>query len=196
MALTERVFHGNQVKEIIPSLGTLRIQVFYDFPYLYEGTQAYEEAYLDIYASSDASIVLGLFDGERLVGATTGMPLNLEDKAIQAAFLQDPAGIDSYFYFGESILLPAYRGFGYGHRFFDVREAHAKQLGFKHTVFCSVIRPDDHPLKPADYRPNDAFWLKREYKKLNEQTCNMSWLDRNESTETSKELVFWKKSWK
>lgn len=196
MALSERIYTGSSVHEIITQLGALRIQVFYDFPYLYEGSQSYEEDYLKIYTTSEKSIVFGIFDGETLVGATTGMPLSLEDKAIQEPFLKDEDGIDSYFYFGESILLPAYRGLGLGHRFFDVREEHAKNLGYKHTIFCSVVRPDKHTMKPLDYRPNDAFWLKRGYEKLPTHVCLMSWLDRTEKEASKKELVFWRKTWK
>jgi len=38
----------------------------------------------------------------------------------------DPAGV---FYLSESVLLPAWRGQGVGHAFFDAREAHARQRG-------------------------------------------------------------------
>jgi hypothetical protein len=34
---------------------------------------------------------------------------------------------------------------------------------FTHVTFCGVVRPADHPLRPADYRPLDDFWLKRGY---------------------------------
>ena len=91
--------------------------------------------------------------------------------------------------------LPEYRGRGLGHLFFDVREKHAVENGFRTTAFCSVVRPENHPLKPAGYRPNDAFWNKRGYVKT-DYFCTLSWLDRNETEETPKELIFWTREWK
>lgn len=186
---------GPDIAKLIPKLGQLRIRVFYDFPYLYEGSQEYEENYLQVYTKNPLSIAFGVFDGEQLVGATTGMPLIAETKEIQQPFLDSGMNIGEIFYFGESILLDTYRGRGIGHLFFDVREKHALENGFTTTAFCSVIRPEDHPLRPAAYRPNDSFWTKRGYKKQ-DYSCRMAWLDRNETQETEKELIFWTKEWK
>lgn len=193
--LIQKLTTGSEIATLIPRLGALRISVFYDFPYLYEGNPEYEQNYLQIYTQNPLSIAFGVFDGEKLIGATTGMPLSAEDPAIQKPFQDRGLNPDEIFYFGESILLPEYRGIGLGHTFFDVREAHALKNGFKTTTFCSVIRPKNHPLKPGDYRPNDVFWTKRGYEKQ-DFSCTMSWLDRNETTETEKELIFWKKEWK
>lgn len=186
---------GSNIAALIPQLGQLRIRIFHDFPYLYEGSQEYEEDYLQFYAKNPLSFAFGVFDGEQLVGATTGMPLSVQSREIQQPFLERGMNIDEIFYFGESILLPEYRGRGLGHLFFDVREKHALENGFKITAFCSVMRPEDHPLRPADYRPNDAFWTKRGYQQQ-DYSCRMEWLDRNETQKTEKELIFWTKEWK
>lgn len=193
--LTQRSYVGSAIVEVIPQLANLRIAVFYDFPYLYEGSLAYEMEYLKIYANDPRSIVHVVFDGEKAVGATTGIPLAAETNAVKAPFLENGIPVETVFYFGESILLHNYRGLGLGHAFFDVREAHALQNGFSTTAFCSVVRPEDHALRPVDYRPNDAFWLKRGYEKQ-VFTCTMSWLDRDQTTETPKALQFWTKTWK
>ena len=96
------------------------------------------------------------------------------------------------FYFGESILLPAYRGYGLGHRFFDQREAHARSFGtFTHTCFCAVQRPESHPAKPAGYRPLDEFWLKRGYKPVPGLQSTFSWPDVGESVATEKPMQYW-----
>lgn len=186
---------GSDIAKLIPQLGQLRIRVFRDFPYLYEGSQEYEENYLQVYTKNPLSIAFGVFDGEQLVGATTGMPLTAESKEIQQPFFDRGINIDGIFYFGESILLPEYRGHGLGHLFFDVREKHALENRFTTTAFCSVIRPENHALKPADYHPNDVFWKKRGYKQQ-DYSCRMSWLDINEPRETEKELIFWTNEWK
>ena len=193
--LRQKLVTGTDIAELIPQLGELRIRVFHDFPYLYDGSLEYEKKYLQVYTQHPLSIAFGVFDGDQLVGATTGMPLSAESKEIQRPFIERGLNTDEIFYFGESILLDPYRGRGIGHLFFDVREKHALENGFKTTAFCSVIRPEDHPLKPADYRSNHDFWKKRGYSEQN-YSCSMFWLDRNEKQETEKELTFWTKEWR
>ncbi|MGH8676930.1 MAG: hypothetical protein ACREUQ_01095 [Burkholderiales bacterium] len=68
------------------------------------------------------------------------------------------------FYFGESVLEKGYRGRGLSVKFFEEREAHVRGLGgFEWTTFCVVQRPQNHPRRPKDYVPLDAFWVKRGY---------------------------------
>lgn len=186
---------GLEIADLIPPLGQLRIDVFHDFPYLYEGSLEYEQNYLQIYTQNPLSIAFGVFDGDKLVGATTGMPLNAESPEVQQPFLDRGMNVDEIFYFGESMLLDPYRGHGIGHLFFDIREAHALKHGFRTTAFCSVVRPEDHPLRPANYRSNNDFWTKRGYTEQ-DYRCEMAWLDRNETEETKKQLIFWTKEWK
>lgn len=188
-------YSGAAVADVIAPLAALRMRVFYDFPYLYEGSLDYETHYLGRYAAVADSFVLTLWDGDQLVGATTGMPLLHELPDIRQPLEQAQVPVASVFYFGESILLPAYRGRGYGHRFFDAREAFAQAQGFTAATFCAVLRPPDHPLRPADYRPNDAFWAKRGYTPQPDWVCHLHWQDRDEPTETAKPLQFWYRSW-
>ncbi|MDF3026732.1 MAG: hypothetical protein K0S23_1039 [Fluviicola sp.] len=186
---------GFDIAELIPQLGQLRIDVFQDFPYLYAGSLEYEQKYLQAYTLNPLSMAFCVFDGDQLVGATTGMPLSAKSTDIQQPFIDRGLNTDEIFYFGESILLPDYRGRGIGHLFFDVREKHALENGFKVTAFCSVVRPDDHPSRPVAYRPNNDFWKKRGYIEQ-DYCCRMSWQDKNEAEETEKELQFWTKEWK
>jgi GNAT superfamily N-acetyltransferase len=185
---------GAAIEAVFNDLGELRIAVFHDFPYLYEGSLDYEKEYLKIYSQAERSFLFAVYDGEKMVGATTCIPLSDETEEVRKPF--ETAGYDvrKIFYFGESILLKEYRGAGLGHRFFDEREAHAKSFGtYEIACFCAVEREDEHPLKPADYRPNDVFWNKRGYKKVPELQSTMRWLDIGEAEETAKIMTFWMK---
>jgi hypothetical protein len=95
------------------------------------------------------------------------------------------------FYCAESVLLPEYRGRGVGHRFFDLREAHARALGRSHVAFCGVMRPAEHPLRPADAAPLDPFWRKRGYAPLPGAVALFRWKDIDQPDETEKPLQFW-----
>ncbi|MEZ5040112.1 MAG: GNAT family N-acetyltransferase [Saprospiraceae bacterium] len=175
-------------------LAQLRIQVFRDFPYLYEGDMGYEMDYLQTYIHAPDSVIVIAFDGEKVVGASTGIPMAFEPENIQLPWREQGYDIDKVFYYGESVLLKGYRGRGIGVQFFEHRERWARQLGrFDIATFCGVVRPDDHPDRPPDFVPLDDFWRKRGFTKTKDLVCYISWLDVNEEQESAKPLHFWYK---
>ncbi len=168
--------------------------MFRDWPYIYDGDTAYEENYLQIYGLAPRAAIVFAFDGAEVIGASTCLPMADETENVRAPFVEngmDPAQI---FYFGESVLLKAYRGHGIGVKFFEGREAHARSFGAYNTAtFCAVQRPATHALRPADFTPLDEFWKHRGYTRQPGLQCRMSWLDLNEAEETEKALMFWTK---
>lgn len=190
--LTFRRLTGTDFRTVFDDLAALRIAVFYDFPYLYEGTVEYEKTYLETYACAERSFLFAVYDGEQMVGATTALPLRDETADVQAPFLKAGYDLDTVFYFGESILLPSYRGLGLGKQFFEEREVHARQFGqYTMTCFCAVKRPEDHPLRPVDYQPLDNFWTKRGYRRDESLQSEFIWPDRNDTIETAKPMIYW-----
>ncbi len=193
--LTFKRFSGLELIQYIDELAHLRMTVFRDFPYLYEGDLAYEANYLKTYIEAPNSVIVLAFDGDKIVGASTGVPLKEEVEEVQRPFREAGHDIDSIFYCGESVLLATYRGQGAGVAFFEHREAHAKAIkGMEHACFCGVQRPDDHPAKPKDYQPLDDFWRNRGYQKHPELSTYFSWKDIGQTTETEKPMMFWMKS--
>lgn len=190
MIRVERL-QGTDVSDALPDVARLRIEVFRSWPYLYDGDMAYEETYLQVYRDSQDAILVAAFDGDTLVGASTGAPMADHDEDFGAAFSGRDPGLDQIFYCAESVLLPAYRGQGIGHRFFDLREAHARSLGFRYSAFCAVLRPEDHPLRPTSYRPLDPFWCKRHYAPVEGVMASFLWKDVDQPDETQHALQFW-----
>ena len=182
---------GPAIARVLDALARLRIEVFRDFPYLYDGDLAYESWYLERFSTAPDALVVGAFDGDRLVGAATAVPLIHEHEDFKAPFRRHGIDPGEVFYLAESVLLPAYRGRGVGHAFFDAREASARRLGFRKTAFCAVVRPADHPLRPAGYRPLDAFWEKRGYRPVPGLTATFPWKDLGDAQETAKPMQFW-----
>ncbi len=191
MNLRVEALTGAALDAALDEVARLRITVFRAFPYLYDGDLDYERRYLEPYRTSPGAILVGAFDGETLVGAATGTPMEDHADDFSAAF--DGKGLDlsEIFYCAESVLLPEYRGQGIGHRFFDIREAHARDMGRTHVAFCAVVRPANHPARPADYRPLDAFWTKRGYAPLPGAVAHFAWKDLGAAEETRKPLQFW-----
>lgn len=192
-ALTVRRLDRNEAAASFDALAGLRIAVFRDFPYLYDGDIAYERNYLAAYMASPRAVIVGAFDGARLVGAATAAPLtdHFEEFASPlAAYGLDPS---AFYYFGESVLEKPFRGQGVGVRFFEERERAARDHGFSKTLFSAVIRPDDHPARPAGHVPLDRFWQARGYRKLDGLTTTFAWKEVGEADETGKPMGFWMK---
>jgi GNAT superfamily N-acetyltransferase len=177
----------------LPALARLRVTVFRAFPYLYEGDLAYEERYLAKFSDLQGGTIVVARDGGEIVGASTALPLAKAGASEQQPFLNAGMDLGRIYYFGESVLMPEYRGRGIGVAFFDAREARARVLGYRTSAFCAVERPADHPRRPKAYTPLDAFWTKRGYRKRPELSTTFSWQDLDEAEESTKPMVFWTK---
>jgi GNAT superfamily N-acetyltransferase len=192
--LTYRRFVGADLAPFIDDLAHLRITIFRDWPYLYQGDVAYEAQYLRDYAQGDA-IMVGAFDGTRLVGASTGMPLQDRMADFTGVFDGTDFDIPATFYCAESVLLPDYRGQGAGAAFFAARHDHAKGLGLMQSAFCAVDRPDHHPLRPIPKgRHLSDLWRRLGYAPCDGVYATMSWRDIGAADETAKRLLFWRRA--
>lgn len=188
MSLTVKPLTGEALTAALPDLARLRIAVFREWPYLYEGDEAYERRYLAGYGAPGAILVAAL-DGGRIVGAATGMALSEHEDGAGVTGLPVPA--DAVFYCAESVLLPEHRGQGAGHRFFDLREEHARALGLTHSVFCAVRRAADHPARPEGHRELGGFWRRRGYAPVDGATLVIDWRDVGEAREAPHTLDVW-----
>lgn len=192
--LTVAPVTGSALADVLPALARLRIEVFRDYPYLYDGTLDYEERYIADFAAAADTVVVVARDGDEIVGMATASPMRGHADAFAEPFRALGYDLDTLFYCGESVLRRSYRGRGIGHAFFDHREAHGRALGrFTHVTFCGVVRPPDHPLRPADYRPLDSFWRKRGYTPLDGVRARFSWKDIDKPEADEKDMQFWLK---
>ncbi len=192
LKVTVRTVTGQDILPLLPDLARLRIGVFREWPYIYDGDIAHEEEYLQTYVKAEGAAVIVAEEDGKVVGVSTGLPMSATTANIQQPFIANGWDISKIFYFGESVLLKAYRGRGIGVKFFAAREAHA--ASFETTTFCGVDRPKTHPLRDPDYTPLDGFWTHRGYTKRPELACRMSWRDVGAAEDTEKTLVFWTRS--
>ncbi|MFN6978503.1 MAG: GNAT family N-acetyltransferase, partial [Gemmobacter sp.] len=63
MTLDVRILTGAALDAAIDDVARLRIEVFRDFPYLYDGDMDYERGYAASYRDSAGAILVGAFDG-------------------------------------------------------------------------------------------------------------------------------------
>jgi len=195
MTIAVRPLTGAEIGAALGDLAQLRIKVFAAYPYLYDGDAAYEAEYLAEYAAAADAVLVAAFDGARIVGAATAAPMIHQKAEFREPFAARGLEVERLFYFGESVLLPEYRGHGIGHAFFDHREAQAKACGASAACFAAVIRPDDHPAKPAGYVPHDAFWTKRGYAVVPGLVTELAWKEHGEESESLKAMQYWLRTW-
>lgn len=182
-------FKGQDIFKYIQELANLRIEVFCEWPYLYDGHLDYEKEYLKKYAQSENSFIgIAFYKGE-VIGMTTAIPLEEADKEFQAPF-ETPS---DYLYWGESVIRKDHRGHRIGHEFFKLREDYAKQLKKKFCTFCAVIRDDSHPRRPFDYKDLGSFWQRMGFEKLENEVIEFPWQDLDEKEETLKPMSIWVK---
>lgn len=193
MVMVQRLSQAEAVAAL-DDLARLRIAVFRDFPYLYDGDLDYERRYLRAWMEAPDAVLIAARDGNAMVGAATASPLKGQHEEFALPFAEHGLHVDSFFYFGESVLLPAYRGQGVGVRFFEEREAAANDLAFKHCIFAAVRRPDDHPARPAGYVSLERFWAIRGYRRMEGLITRFSWRDVGEQHESAKPMDFWSKT--
>ncbi|MGQ0671705.1 MAG: GNAT family N-acetyltransferase [Hyphomicrobium sp.] len=195
MSLSVVSLTGDDIRTVLPDLARLRMVVFRDWPYLYDGTLAYEEEYLAKFAAAKGAVCVVARDDDQIVGASTGAPMVEHADEFGAPFRTAGYDLSKVFYCGESVLLTSHRGHGLGHAFFEHREAQARRLGgHTHSTFCRVVRPDDHPLKPKSYVPLDGFWRKRGYQPVDGLVATYDWKDVDQPAETVHHMQFWMKA--
>ncbi len=191
MSVALRRLRAKALDEALPEVARLRLRVFREWPYLYDGDMAYETGYLEPYRNNASAILIGAFDGDHLIGAATGMTMEDHADAFSTSFGEAGKEMTDIFYCAESVLLPEYRGQGIGHQFFDMREDHARGLGRAICAFCAVIRHADHPQRPDEYRSLEPFWRKRGYAPLAGAVAQFHWKDVGQAAQSAKSLQFW-----
>lgn len=132
-------FSHPHAKNYVGDLARLRIEVFREFPYLYEGNLSYEEKYLQTYVKAPGSVVVICFADDKVVGASTGVPLANEEDSFKAPMISKGFKPEEVFYFGESVLEKSFRGFGVGKKFFIERRKTCSQYS-RDKIYLFLLR--------------------------------------------------------
>lgn len=188
---------GPEIELYKDALASLRIEVFREFPYLYDGTLDYEKEYLKTYykAKDAFAVMVRDINTQTFVAATTSIRASEEVEAFRKPF--EDFGYNPYevFYFAESVVLADYRNIGIGKEFFKRRESFARSIaGIRHLSFCAVERPDKHPLKPAQYKDLSEYWARQGFFKVEGLITQFAWKDISEDAETAKNMQFYMKN--
>ncbi len=195
--LTIRAYRGEEAQPFLADLAQLRLQIFREYPYLYEGDLAYETEYATSYRNCPDSILVVAQDQGKVIGISTAFPLvsaMSKKMELNKAFADHPHPMSDYFYFGESVLLPQYRGSGIYKEFFRYREAAALRHGCNRSLFMAIDRPATHPAAPEGYESLEPMWHRFNYQKEPKLVANYLWKEVGATEETEHTMVGWSKT--
>ncbi|MBV8769678.1 MAG: GNAT family N-acetyltransferase, partial [Hyphomicrobiales bacterium] len=95
---------GAALQRALPALAKLRIEVFREWPYLYEGSLDYEANYIERFARLKHGVIVVASDAGEAVGAATAAPLEGQNPDVTQPFVERGCDLKKLFYFGESVL--------------------------------------------------------------------------------------------
>ena len=187
---------GYQARIHVKALAALRIAAFAHFPYLYAGTEAYEKEYLETYFDSLQSVIYIGFHAGKIVAFSNLMPLCEMPLEIISPFFENDIDVANILYLGEAILAPEYQHKkpGFIRAMLKIQEEHARKKNYNQIVFMSVIRPDNHPLKPANYMPLDGMFTKFGFNRYEDMFIEMAWTQIDTKIEMDNILSIWYKN--
>ena len=187
-----KTLHGKEIIPYIHQVAKLRIAIFRNYPYLYEGTLSYEERYLRFYSQTEGSILVIAEDHDQIAGAVTGLPLVESMEEIRQVFMDKGILCEQIFYLGEILLLPEYRNQKIGYGMYREFEQAVKNKGvFKELALCEILREENDIKKPIGYKSLDNFWQRQHFVKQRDMVAYFSWREIGALEETKHPMVFW-----
>lgn len=169
-----QVLKGSEIQPYIDTLAELRLLIFREYPYLYEGNIQEERNYLKMYYQSKNSFVILVLDKGKPVGTATGVPFNKTPQDFRETFAKNGIPIEGIFYSGELILLKEYRNKGIGSRLYEELEKLVRGK-YEKIAICEVTKAKKDPKRPKDYVPSDRFWSKKGFIRHRQLAMYTSW---------------------
>ena len=175
---TIKLLTKEEVKPLLPFVATLRINIFREYPYLYDGNLKEEMDDLEQCAQVPHNALAIAYHKETPIGFLYGIPLiefksHFENPVVDL-FKDKNLAPETCYYFADVIILPEHRGNGLTKKLFDTLEIYAQEQGYCSASFITESH-DIHPLKPVDYKPLEPLWKYLQYKKTGLQSEG-SWL--------------------
>ena len=194
MEIAEKILSGPEIEASLDDLVTLRLEIFREYPYLYEGEREDELRYLRMYAEKPGAVVMLVQDSGEIAGAVTGIPLEHEDLKLIEGFAGTDCPLNEIYYVGEMLLYPAYRSRGLGLRLMAQVEEHVRSFGkYRYLTCATVIRHDDHPLRPASFVPIDRFLARTGFNPLSGVGTSFAWAE-TDGIKREHPMRFWIKA--
>lgn len=168
-----KLLTNQEVTPLLPFVASLRINVFREYPYLYDGNFKEEMDDLEHCAQLPHNAIAIAYHKNTPIGFLYGIPLvefqsHFENPVIDL-FKEKNLQPETCYYFADVIILPEHRGNHLTKKLFDVLEAYAQENGYSSASFITENH-EVHPLKPVDYKSLAPLWTYLQYKKTGLQS--------------------------
>jgi hypothetical protein len=173
---------GKEIEPYIDQLVDLHVAVFREPPYYCEWTLEEYVPFIEMYAKSEEGLACMLFEGKRLIGAATGMPL----KEMPELWLKSFKGpTDRTYYLGEELILEKYRNRHLGKELFEQFE---KSIPRSYDTLA-FLRLDD----PSEISLNEIL-RSRGCVENKEIELSFPWKDIRTKETSEHKFYFWDKT--
>jgi len=174
--ITESLLTGSAVETCLEELASLRLNIFREYPYLYDGHREDELKYLRLYVDTPDAFVISVNESGEMIGAATGIPLRHEHASMVNPFADTSYPIDELFYVGEVLFYPSYRDRGLGMRLLGRIYEYVRNLGnYRYLTCATVVKQDNHPVCPESYIQIDRFLERTGFVMLPDVTTSFAW---------------------
>ena len=188
------VLKGLEIEKYLDDVIKLRIAVFREYPYLYDGNIEYEKEYFKDFIKDQTARVILVKDSGKVVAVATSIALSnahLCDDT-HKPFVGKGYDVDRFYYYGEIMIDKAYRNKGISKQIYRLRQKEAVSLGFDMLCFATIIKDTDNV--PVDYFDPSQMWRSMGFVEHLDMQVECEWPkiqnDGSTKDQTSK-LNFW-----
>ena len=191
-----KILHNKDITPFITDIAKLCNKVFYEYPYLCDGTVEEYSPYFQECANSQKSVAVLLFDDTELIGLAIGMPFKaMHESSPETAEPFTNHNVSAAYYLGDMVLDKQYRKKGYGRLLYTNFENTVKSMSTFDTMYlCKINESNDHPLKPDGYSTLEPMWRKFGFIEHREYTFLWDWKERDKAQKSPHKMIYWSKS--
>ena len=169
---------GSGIVEILEDVARLRIELFRDFPYLYDGNLEYERNYLAGLSENEESFVVAAYQDDEAVGAATALPLSSNAEildGVQDRFSRAGIRPEDCYYYSEILVRPSHRRRGISKEFYRQREETALRLGYSAACFSALKIEEIASPRPPDYFDPSDMWQRMGFHRHGDICVDYHW---------------------
>ena len=169
---------GKAINDCFEAIATLRLMVFSEYPYCYQGSFEDEQKHFGQYTCHEDRSLAVLFEKNQIIGLSTRIPaasaLPLLGRAVPELERRG-VNIEQHYYVIESMIKQAFRGKKRGQLLYQEHEVFIRRRGYQTN--CLLTLATESTITSVEKKPFTSLWHWLGFKKTAIQT-SFTWLTR------------------